>query len=85
MSCRVGCRLDLDPLLLWLWCRRVATAPISPLAWESPYTAGTALEKTKRQKNKQTNKKKLNDNNNNKTTLNMEESFLELEIMAETS
>jgi len=23
-----------DPVLLWLWCRSVATAPIRPLAWE---------------------------------------------------
>ena len=28
MSCGVGCRCGLDPLLLWLWHRLVATAPI---------------------------------------------------------
>ena len=28
----------------------MATAPIRPLAWESPYAAGAALEKAKRQK-----------------------------------
>ena len=31
-----------DPALLWL----AATAPIRPLAWESPYASGVALEKT---------------------------------------
>jgi len=52
MSCGVGCRRGLDPALLWLWHRPVATAPIQPLAWEPPYAAGAALEKAKRQKNK---------------------------------
>ena len=47
-----------DPALLWLWHRPVATALIQPLAWEPPYAAGAALEKAKRQKNK--NKKKTN-------------------------
>uniref|UniRef100_A0A4X1V611 Uncharacterized protein n=1 Tax=Sus scrofa TaxID=9823 RepID=A0A4X1V611_PIG len=37
VSCGVGCRCGLDPALLWLWCRPVATAPIRPLAWEPPY------------------------------------------------
>ena len=32
--------------------RPVATAPIRSLAWEPPYAAGAALEKAKRQKNK---------------------------------
>ena len=40
------------PAFLWLWCRPVATTPIRPLAWELPYAAGAALEKTKRQKKK---------------------------------
>ena len=59
MSCGVGCRRGLDPALLWLWRRPVATAPIGPLAWEPPYATGTALEKAKKDKqtNKQTNKK----------------------------
>ena len=39
-----------DPVLLWLWCRPAATAPIRPLAWEPPYAMGAALEKVKRQK-----------------------------------
>ena len=48
MSCGVGHRRSLDPLLLWLWRRPVATAPIRPLAWEPPYVTGVAL-KTKRE------------------------------------
>ena len=50
MSCGVGCRLGLDPKLLWLWCRPVATASIRPLSWEPPYTLGLAQELAKRQK-----------------------------------
>ena len=34
--------------LLWLWRRPVATAPIRPLAWESPYAPGAAQEMAKR-------------------------------------
>ena len=30
----VGCRYGLNPTLLWLWHRLVATAPIQLLAWE---------------------------------------------------
>ena len=51
MSCGVG---GSDPALLWLWRRPVATAPNGPLAWEPPYAAVAALEKAKRQTNKQT-------------------------------
>ena len=54
MSYGVGHRCGLDPVLLWLWCRPVATAPIRLLAWEPPYATGAALEKTKQ--NKQTKK-----------------------------
>ena len=52
MSCGVGHRRSLDPALLWLWRKPVATAPIQPLAWEPPYATGVALEKSKRQKKK---------------------------------
>ena len=52
MSCGVGCRRGLDPTLLWLWRRPVATALIRPLTWESPYAVEVALEKAKRQKKK---------------------------------
>ena len=37
-------------MLLWLWCRPVATTPIRPLAWEPPYATGAALEKEKKKK-----------------------------------
>ena len=46
MSCGVGCRRGSDLAWLWLWCRPAATAPIRPLAWDPPYAAGVALEKT---------------------------------------
>ena len=53
MNCGVGCRRGSDPVLLWLWCRLVATAPIRPLAWEPPYATAAALDMAKRQKTKQ--------------------------------
>ena len=34
VSCGVGGRCSSDPMLLWLWCRPSAVAPIRPLAWE---------------------------------------------------
>ena len=44
-------------MLLWLWCRRVATAPIRPLAWELPYATGPALKILKKErKEKKRNK-----------------------------
>ena len=46
-----------DPTLLW--CRLAATALIQPLAWETPYTAGVALE---RQRTKKKERKKENHN-----------------------
>ena len=52
MSCGVGCRHDSDPVLLWLWRRLVAIAPIRPLAWEPPCAAERAKEIAKRQKEK---------------------------------
>jgi len=44
-----------DPALLWLWCRLVATTPMRPLAWESPYAKGAALEKAKKKKREKGN------------------------------
>ena len=41
-----------DPVLLWLWHRPVATAPIQPLAWEPPYAVRAAQEMAKRQQQK---------------------------------
>ena len=52
MSCGVGRRYGSDPVLLWLWHRLAATAPIRPLAWEPPHAVGAALEKSKRLKKK---------------------------------
>ena len=45
MSCGVGRRLCSDPVLLWLWRRPAATAPILRLAWEPPYATGAALKR----------------------------------------
>ena len=47
-------------MLLWLWCRPAATAPIRPLAWEPPYAAGVTQEMAKRQKGKKERKKERN-------------------------
>ena len=44
VSCGVGHRRSLDPMLLWLWCRSVAIAPIQPLACEPPNAMGVALK-----------------------------------------
>ena len=52
MSYGIGCRLCLDPELLWLRYRQSATASIRLLAWERPYAAGAALEKDKKTKEK---------------------------------
>ena len=45
-------------MLLWLWRRPVATAPIGPLAWEPPYAAGAAQEIATTTTTKKTKKKK---------------------------
>ena len=50
MSCGVGRRCGSDLILLWVWCRLAATAPVRPLAWEPPYATGVALEKAKKDK-----------------------------------
>ena len=34
-----------DLMLLWLWCRLAAGAPIGPLAWDPPYAMGVALKR----------------------------------------
>jgi len=57
VSCGVGCRHYLDLALLWLWYRLAATALLRPLAWESPYAVGAALEKAKRHTHTQTKNK----------------------------
>jgi len=58
MSCGVGRRRGSDPVLLWLWCRPEAIAPIrGSLAWEPPYALRVAQEMAKRQKQNKTNVK----------------------------
>ena len=64
MSCGVGCRRGSDPTLLWLWHRLAATAPIRPLAWETPYATGAAQEIAKRQNKKTKTKKQIKRKNN---------------------
>ena len=51
MSYGVGCRLW-DLVLLWLWYKLAATAPIRPLAWETPNAMATALKTPKKKKEK---------------------------------
>ena len=58
MSCAVGHKLGLDPVLLWLWCRPAARAPIRPLAWEPPYAAEAAQENGKNTKKKKRKKER---------------------------
>ena len=48
ISCGVGSRHDSDLVLLLLWCRTVAVAPIRPLAWPPPYAKGVALNRPKK-------------------------------------
>ena len=50
MNCGIGCRCSLDPALLWLWHKPVATVPIQPLALEAPYVVGAALKDKKKKK-----------------------------------
>ena len=47
VSCGVGHRHGSDLVLLWLWHRAVATAPIRPIAWEPPYAAEKDKNETK--------------------------------------
>ena len=51
--CELWCRLQMhsEPMILWLWCRLTAAAPIQPLAWEPPYATSVALKKKKVKKN----------------------------------
>ena len=48
----MGHRCGSDPVLLWLWCRLAAVAPIRPLAWELPYATSLALKRQKKKKKK---------------------------------
>ena len=46
----MGC--DLDPALLWLWCRPAAAAPIQPLLGTSICHKGAGLKRQKKKKKK---------------------------------
>ena len=48
MSCGVGHRCGIDPVLLWLRHRPSLTGLIQPLAWEIPYAMGLAKKKKKK-------------------------------------
>ena len=52
MSCGVGHKCGSGPVLLCLWYRLAAAAPIQPLAWEFWYAAGMTLKKEKRKRKK---------------------------------
>ena len=67
MSCNVGRRCGSDATLLWLWCRRAATALIRPLAWELPYVMSAALKSKKKKKKKRKAKKKERESRRGKT------------------
>ena len=56
--CGVGCRRSWDSMLLWLWCRQAAVAPVGPLAWEPPYALSAALKRKKKKKQPQNQKTK---------------------------
>ena len=53
MNCGVGRRHGWDPVLLWLWCRLAAIAPIEPLAWEPPCAVGVDLQNNQVQRKKE--------------------------------
>ena len=52
MNCGVSLGLGSDLVLLWLWCRPVAVAPIRPLPWEPPCAVSAALKRQKTKKEK---------------------------------
>ena len=56
VSCGVGHRRSSDPVLLWLWCRPAAVAPIRPPARELPHAMGVTLKSEKQQQQQQQQK-----------------------------
>ena len=58
MSCGVGLRRGSD-LVLQLWHRPAAVAPIRPLAWEPPYAKGVALKRQKKKKKNEKERKRI--------------------------
>ena len=58
VSCGVGHRRGLDPVLRWLWHRPAATAPTESLAWEPRHGVGVALKIDKKMKERRKEGKK---------------------------
>ena len=58
MSCDVGVSRSSDLVVVCLWCRPAAVAPIGPLALELPYALGAALKSKNKNKNKTKQKNK---------------------------
>ena len=58
LYCGVGHRCGVDPMLLCLWYRLAAIAPIRALAWDPPYAVGVAQEMAKKKKKKERKKEK---------------------------
>ena len=52
MTCGIGHRCGLDPVLPWLQHRLAVAALIQPLAWELPYAAGADIKAKKKEKQK---------------------------------
>ena len=46
----IGRRRSSNLVLLWLWYRPAAAAPIQPLAWEFPNATGMVLKRPKKKK-----------------------------------
>ena len=53
--------MGLDLVLLWLWQRLAATAPIRPPAWKPPYATDAALRKPKAPPQNKTKQNQLSD------------------------
>ena len=59
MNYDIDCRHGLDMVLLWLWRRLAAVAPIRPLVWEPPYALGGALKSQKKEKKRKEKRKEI--------------------------
>ena len=59
VRCGIAQRQASDLVLLWLWYRLAAIAPIRPLAWELPYAFGTALKSKQQQQTQNQTKTKV--------------------------
>ena len=59
VSSGVGRRCSSDAVLLWLWRRLAAIAPIQPLAWELPYALSASLKIQERKEGKKEKTKEI--------------------------